>query len=57
MAWPGVWRRQSAALLGKAADWCQALRIPIVKLGRLLVVEDALTAAFEEGRRRQYDDG
>jgi hypothetical protein len=46
-----------AAPLGKAADWCQALRIPIVKLGRLLVVEDALTAAFGEGRRRQYDDG
>jgi hypothetical protein len=37
-----------AASLGKAADWCLALGIPIVKLGRLLVVEDALTAAFEK---------
>src|SRR5262249_53187911 len=34
------------ASLGGPADWCRALGIPIVKMGRLLVVEDALRAAL-----------
>jgi NifU-like N terminal domain len=33
--------------IGGPDDWCRALGVPIVKLGRLLVVEDALRAAFE----------
>ena len=35
------------ATIGTPADWCQALDVPIVKLGRLLVVEDALRAALQ----------
>jgi hypothetical protein len=34
------------ASLGTPEDWCGALGIPIVKLGRLLVVEDAIRAAL-----------
>jgi hypothetical protein len=36
------------ASLGNAADWCRTLGIPIVKLGRLLIVEDALLAALQK---------
>lgn len=32
--------------LGAAADWAQQLQIPQARLGRLLVVEDALIAAL-----------
>lgn len=32
--------------LGAPADWAQQLRIPQARLGRLLVVEDALIAAL-----------
>jgi hypothetical protein len=32
--------------IGTPADWAQRLQIPAVKLGRLLVVEDALRAAL-----------
>ncbi len=32
--------------MGRASDWCRTLSVPIVKLGRLLVVEDALDAAM-----------
>ena len=31
---------------GGPAHWCRTLDVPIVKLGRLLVVEDALRAAL-----------
>jgi hypothetical protein len=34
------------ATVGKPLDWCRTLGVPIVKLGRLLVVEDALLAAL-----------
>lgn len=34
--------------LGTPADWCAALGVPIMKLGRLLVVEDALSAALDK---------
>jgi hypothetical protein len=34
--------------LGNPADWCRTLGVPIVKLGRLLVVEDALQAALQK---------
>ena len=33
--------------IGRPADWCRTLGVPIVKLGRLLVVEDALYAAMQ----------
>ena len=32
--------------LGTPLDWCEVLGVPIVKLGRLLIVEDALKAAL-----------
>ena len=32
--------------LGAPADWAQQLKIPQARLGRLLVVEDALIAAL-----------
>jgi len=38
--------------LGGAEDWAGALDIPLDRLTRLLVVEDALQAALEEARRR-----
>jgi NifU-like protein involved in Fe-S cluster formation len=34
------------ALIGQPADWAQALQIPAARMGRLLVVEDALRAAL-----------
>ena len=37
-----------AACVGNPADWCRTLGVPIVKLGRLLVVEDALQAALKK---------
>jgi len=33
-------------LIGAPGDWAQELRIPPARMGRLLVVEDALRAAF-----------
>ena len=35
-----------AGSVGGPRDWCRTLGIPIMKLGRLLVVEDALKAAL-----------
>jgi hypothetical protein len=32
--------------LGEPADWARALEVPVEKLGRLLVVEDALQACL-----------
>jgi len=37
------------ALLGSPEDWLRRLGVPIVKLGRLLVVEDALRAVLSVG--------
>jgi NifU-like protein involved in Fe-S cluster formation len=34
------------APIGQPAEWAQALQIPAARMGRLLVVEDALRAAF-----------
>ncbi len=38
-------RRRTALLPGTPAEWAQARAVPVEKLGRLLVVEDALRAA------------
>jgi NifU-like protein len=37
-------RKLSELSLGEPADWARALSVPVEKLGRLLVVEDALRA-------------
>jgi len=39
-------RRLDAASPGTPADWAQKFEVPAEKLGRLLIVEDALRAAF-----------
>jgi len=39
-------RAVSGLGLGKPAEWAQALDVPVEKLGRLLVVEDALQACL-----------
>jgi NifU-like protein involved in Fe-S cluster formation len=36
-------------LLGGPTDWAQALSVPIEKLGRLMIVEDALRACVMSG--------
>jgi hypothetical protein len=41
--------------IGTPADWCRVLDIPIVKLGRLLVVEDALRASLSVGAAAGFD--
>ncbi len=38
------------ALIGAPGDWAQALQIPPARMGRLLVVEDALQAALASAR-------
>jgi hypothetical protein len=43
--------------IGAPDDWCRTLGVPIVKLGRLLVVEDALRAAFERAAATSNADG
>jgi NifU-like protein involved in Fe-S cluster formation len=48
---------EGAQALGTPTDWCRSLRIPIVKLGRLLIVEDALKAALARVAHRQYGGG
>jgi hypothetical protein len=35
-----------AEAVGTAAQWCQALGVPTARLGRLLIIEDALCAAM-----------
>jgi NifU-like protein len=37
-------RKLSELLVDGPADWARALSVPVEKLGRLLVVEDALSA-------------
>ena len=39
-------RRREDLLPGAPADWAQALEVPVEKLGRLLVVEDAVRACL-----------
>ena len=41
-------RRRSAAQPGSPKDWAQTLAVPVEKLGRLLVIEDALHAALAQ---------
>ncbi|HSY08737.1 MAG TPA: iron-sulfur cluster assembly scaffold protein [Steroidobacteraceae bacterium] len=53
MAWltrqlPG--RALHELAVGKPAEWARALDVPIEKLGRLLVVEDALHACLMSAR-------
>jgi hypothetical protein len=38
--------RSDAGLPGGAADWAGKFEVPVEKLGRLLIVEDALRAAL-----------
>jgi hypothetical protein len=38
--------RPDAAALGTPADWAARFEVPVEKLGRLLIVEDALRAAL-----------
>jgi hypothetical protein len=40
-------RRRTALVPGTPADWAEARAVPPEKLGRLLVVEDALRACQE----------
>jgi NifU-like protein involved in Fe-S cluster formation len=41
--------------VGSAADWAATLQIPPARLGRLLVVEDALKAALEAADKSMTD--
>jgi NifU-like protein involved in Fe-S cluster formation len=41
--------------IGRPADWAAALQIPPAKLGRLLVLEDALKAALEAADKTMTD--
>jgi cysteine desulfurase len=41
-------RRRAALQLGAPADWAKAHSVPIEKLGRLLVIEDALQACLRQ---------
>ena len=45
------------ASIGEPADWCRTLGVPIVKLGRLLVVEDALRAALNAAALKAAETG
>jgi NifU-like protein involved in Fe-S cluster formation len=40
-----------ATAAGTPAQWCQALEIPPARLGRLLIIEDALLAALQAAAR------
>ncbi len=44
-------RTREEALRSGARAWVQALKVPVEKLGRLLVIEDALRASLQSGRR------
>jgi cysteine desulfurase len=41
-------RKRSAAQPGTPQDWARALVVPVEKLGRLLLIEDALHAALQQ---------
>jgi cysteine desulfurase len=45
-------RKQDEGLPGTPASWAEALSVPTEKLGRLLVVEDALLACFAHWQAR-----
>jgi hypothetical protein len=40
-------RRREALVPGTPADWAARFEVPVAKLGRLLVIEDALRACLE----------
>jgi hypothetical protein len=44
-----------SASIGRPEDWCRTLAVPIVKLGRLLVVEDALNEALRAAAEKAAD--
>ena len=41
-------RKRAQAQPGSARSWAQALEVPVEKLGRLLLIEDALNAALQQ---------
>jgi NifU-like protein involved in Fe-S cluster formation len=41
-------RRRCAVQPGSPREWAQALGVPVEKLGRLLLIEDALHAALAQ---------
>jgi cysteine desulfurase len=41
-------RKRSEAQPGSPADWARTLEVPVEKLGRLLLIEDALHAALQQ---------
>src|SRR6185437_16280082 len=43
-------RRRDQGIPGNPAGWAQTIDVPTEKLGRLLTVEDALTACFSRWR-------
>jgi hypothetical protein len=47
------WRRDEG-VPGNPAKWAETLGVPIERLGRLLVVEDALLACFARWRREAH---
>ncbi|HEY3731992.1 MAG TPA: hypothetical protein VGL28_12100 [Steroidobacteraceae bacterium] len=49
--------RLAVQTLGPPAEWAGALQIPPDRLGRLLVIEDALTAALNELASVPADNG
>jgi hypothetical protein len=46
-------RRLDALEVGNPIDWAQQLGVPAAKLGRLLVIEDALVAALHPSGRSE----
>jgi cysteine desulfurase len=49
-----VGRRRDEGVPGNPAKWAETLGVPIERLGRLLVVEDALLACFARWRREAH---
>ncbi len=45
-SWPGAGAREAQP--GSPRDWAQTLGVPVEKLGRLLLIEDALHAALQQ---------
>jgi hypothetical protein len=41
-------RRRDEAQPGPPASWARTLDVPVEKLGRLLIIEDALHAALQQ---------
>jgi hypothetical protein len=49
--------RLAVQALGSPAHWAAALQVPAERLGRLLVIEDALKAALDSGTSGSPDNG